>query len=193
MMVLLAALLMNAGVANAQSDDTPLAITARPGSTLTIRGSTTIGARWHCTATDIQATAVMRNGARSIDAHEVMWVSVEVPVWTLRCQSGPMERAMRRAMRADRDTASVIAGHFATDPGRPDSTRAAHLAGALTVTGVRQDIVLSAETERLGDGTLRVHSIVPLTLSAFRITPPRVLFGMVRARDAISVEVNLLF
>ena len=193
MMLLFAGWLMTAGVAHAQSDDIPFAISARQGSTLTIRGSTTIGARWQCTATDIQAKAILRDGARSLDAHEVMWVSVEVPVWKLRCQSGPMERAMRKAMRAERDTASVIAGHFATDPGRPEATRAAHLVGALTVTGVRQDVSLAAETERPTDGTLRVRSTLPLTLSAFQIPPPRVLFGAVRARDAISVEVDLVF
>lgn len=173
--------------------DTALAINARGGSTLTIRGSTTIGARWHCTATDIKATAIMKDGALSIDAHEVMWVSVDVPVWKLRCQSGPMERAMRKAMRAERDSASSIAGHFATDPGRPEATRAAYLAGTLTVTGVTRNVTLRAEAERLPDGTLRVFSTVPLTLSGFRIAAPRVLFGAVRARDAISVEVNLLF
>jgi polyisoprenoid-binding protein YceI len=96
-------------------------------------------------------------------------------------------------MRADRDTAIMIAGHFATDPGRPEATRAAHLAGTLTVTGVTQNVALEAETERLPDGALRVSSHLPLTLSGFRITPPRVLFGAIRARDAISVEVNLVF
>ena len=193
LVIALIALAGGTGELRAQTADEPLAVHARPGSSLTIRGSTTIGARWHCTATDIKATAIMRDGALSLDAHEVMWVSVDVPVWKLRCQSGPMERAMRKAMRADRDTASRIAGHFATDPGRPEATRAASLVGTLTVAGVTQNVALQAETERLPDGMLRVHSTVPLTLSGFRITPPRVLFGAVRARDAISVEVNLLF
>jgi hypothetical protein len=198
MMITLAAIALEIALAvmagvRAQSGDEPLAVTARPGSSLTIRGSTTIGARWHCTATDIKATAIMKDGVLSIDAHEVMWVSVDVPVWKLRCQSGPMERAMRKAMRADKDTSSAIAGHFATDPGRPEATRAAHLIGTLTVTGITQNVELSAQTERSPDGMLRVRSVVPLTLSAFRITPPRVLFGAVRARDAITVEVNLVF
>jgi hypothetical protein len=177
----------------AQNIETPLALHAKPGSTLTIRGSTTIGANWHCRATNVVATAIMNDSTVSADAHEVRWVSVIVPISALRCQSGPMERAMRKAMRAESDPTQRIEGQFATDPGRPPESRAAHLAGTLTVTGVTQNVVLSADVERRPEGMLRVRSSVPLTLSAFRITPPRVLFGAIRARDAISVEVDLVF
>ena len=135
----------------------------------------------------------MSDSAVSADAHQVRWVAVFVPVTALKCQSGPMDRAMRKAMRAEVDTTRLIEGHFTTDPGRPDSSRAKYLLGTLTVSGVTQQVAFASDVERLGDGTLRVRSTIPLTLRDFQVNPPRVLFGAVRARDAIAVEVDLVF
>ena len=169
-------------------------LTALPTSSLTIRGSTTIGASWHCTAKEITARVELAAaGVFSLDV--IRQVFVTVPVWKLKCQSGPMERAMRKAMRAERDTASAISGLFWTHgPGVPlESDSIPHLHGELTVTGVKREVRLDVRLERHTDDMLRVASVLPLRLSAFDITPPRVLFGAIRARDAIDVEVDLRF
>jgi len=172
-------------------------LTALPGSTLTIRGSTSIGARWHCRSDGMESrVAVAPRPAGSPNViPEVRGVTVFVPVSALRCQSGPMERAMRRALRADTDTAALhIVGRFEV----PDTIPApqfneAHLVGGLRVAGVERGVFLRAIVEPQEDGTLHVRSVIPLTLSQFRIDAPRVLFGAVRARDAIAVDVDLRF
>lgn len=174
-----------------------ITLTALPTSSLTIRGSTTIGARWHCTARDIVATAVLNAEPRAFSFHAIRTVFVTVPVWTLVCQSGAMERAMRKALKADRDSSSAIVGRFSAHPGHlalhADTGAAAHLDGALTVAGVARVVRLDVLLELNGDGTVRAGSALPLELSLFSITPPRVLFGAVRARDAITIHVDLLF
>jgi hypothetical protein len=186
-----------ASSAMGQEPPVTLVVTALPGSTLTIRGSTTVGARWHCRAASIDsrvAVAPRPVGAAS-SVPEVRGVTVFVPVSALRCQSGPMERAMRHALRADRDTAAEsIIGRFEV-PDTIPAPRAneAHLVGGLRVAAVERGVFLHAFVARQEDGTLRVTSTIPLTLSQFQIVAPRVLFGAVRARDAISVEVDLLF
>jgi hypothetical protein len=171
---------------------------ALPGSSLTIRGSTTIGARWHCTSAGMQSRVAVapRPPSQGVAAiPEVRGVTVFVPVSALRCQSGPMERAMRHALRADRDTAAQsIVGRFEV----PDTVPAprlnqAQLVGGLRVAAVEQGVFLRAVVEPQEDGTLRVQSRIPLTLSQFRIEAPRVLFGAIRARDEITVEVDLRF
>ena len=98
---------------------------------------------------------------------------------------------MRKAMRADHDPTSAIIGSFAAQSmTTPDS---AHLDGSVIVAGVQRAVWVSAVVQPDVDGTFRVRSTVPLLLSQFQITPPRVLFGAVRARDAIVVEVDLRF
>ena len=169
---------------------------ALAGSTLTIRGSTTVGARWHCRSSGVQSRVAIAGGSSNGSTiPEVRGVTVYVPVSALRCQSGPMERAMRHALRADRDTAAQhIIGRFEV----PDTIpvvhpNEAHLVGGLRVAAVERGVFLHASVTPEPDGTLRVRSRIPLTLSQFRIEAPRVFFGAVRARDAISVEVDLRF
>lgn len=172
-------------------------ITALPGSSLTIRGSTTVGARWHCRSTGIESRVAIAPREASVPGGlpQVRGVVVLVPVSALRCQSGPMDRAMRHALRADRDTAArTVIGRFEV----PDSIPApraneALLVGGLRVAAVERGVFLRALVAPRGNGTIRVTSQIPLTLSGFNIVAPRVLFGAVRARDAISVEVDLLF
>ena len=170
---------------------------ALAGSTLTIRGSTTVGARWHCRSNGMQSRVAIAGGSSNGSTiPEVRGVTVYVPVSALRCQSGPMERAMRHALRADRDTAAQhIIGRFEVPDTIPvvHAANEAHLVGGLRVAAVERGVFLHASVLPEPDGTLRVRSQIPLTLSQFRIEAPRVLFGAVRARDAISVEVDLRF
>jgi hypothetical protein len=179
-------------------DSSPKVLGALPGSSLTIRGSTTIGARWHCASSDVESHVAVAERVGSDETSalpDVRGVTVHLPVSALRCQSAAMERAMRRALKADRDTAALaITGQFEI----PDDLPPAHanerdLVGALRVAGMERNVFLRARIEYLGDGSMRVQSTVPLTLSSFGITPPRVLFGAVRARDAITVEVDLRY
>jgi hypothetical protein len=61
------------------------------------------------------------------------------------------------------------------------------------VAGRERRVALCAGVEPRADGTFLVRSTLPLTMSHFGITPPRVIFGAVRSRDAFEVEVELAF
>lgn len=181
----------------AQSAATPALVVATQGSSLTIRGSTTIGAKWHCSSAEVESRVAIapRAGNDSSAVPDVRGVTIQLPVAALRCQSGAMEKAMRKALKADRDSlARDIVGRFEIyDELPPPSTREALLTGALRVAGVERNVLLRSAVEPQPDGTLRVRSVVTLALSTFGITPPRVLWGAVRARDAITVEVDLRY
>jgi hypothetical protein len=192
--------LLSASRSAAQTPLETVVLNATAGSSLTIRGSTTIGAGWHCVANEIASTVTLgidRGGETDAPRPSVRAVTIQLPVSALRCQSGAMERAMRQALRADRDSASsVITGGFAAhSPSfvHPTDERSAHLDGTLRVAGVNAKLILVASISPQADGSLRVRSSVPLTLSVFAITPPRMLFGAVRARDAITIDVDLRY
>jgi hypothetical protein len=126
---------------------------------------------------------------------DVRGVTVQVPVAALRCQSGPMERAMRRALKSDVDpAAATIAGRFEIyDDRRPASPGEPVLAGGLRVAGVERNVLIRTLVTTGQDSALHVRASLPLLLSDFAIVAPRVLFGAVRARDAITVEIALGF
>ena len=102
---------------------------------------------------------------------------------------------MRHALRADTDTAAQsIVGRFEiVDEFATPHENQRDLVGALRVAGRERNVFLRAVVSFDADGCMRVKSVVPLALSDFGITPPRVLWGAVRARDAITVEVELVY
>jgi hypothetical protein len=187
------------GHANAQvvASSSVDVISAVAGSRLMIRGATTIGARWHCATTDIESrlALVPRAAGPSSTLPDVRGVTIEVPVSALRCQSGAMERSMRRALKADRDTAAQqILGRFEIADDVPPPVESERiLVGTLRVAGIERNLFLRATVALQPDGALIVRSEVPLQLSHFAIEAPRVLFGAIRARDAITVEVDLRY
>lgn len=176
---------------------TPDVLQALAGSTLTIRGSTTVGKSWSCRAPNVLSRVAVAHADHSWtrpEIPEVRGVMIQVPVAALECQNALMDRAMRRALRAEGDTAAqFISGVFEIyDEIRPTDPREAHLAGALRVAGNQHNVFLRARIDPRADA-LHVRSVVALRLSNFGIDPPRVLFGAVRARDAITVEVDLRY
>jgi hypothetical protein len=183
-------------VARAQAP-TVREIRSLPGSSLTIRGSTTIGASWHCASTDIVALVLVADRAdeRSMARADVRGVTIRVPVAGLRCRNGAMERAMNHALKADSDSgARVISGRFEVrDEPAPQGASDLDLVGTLRVAGSERSVSLHSLVTALADSSMSVHSEVPLSLADFGIEPPRVLFGAVRARDAITIEVDLRY
>ena len=121
--------------------------------------------------------------------------ALHVPVASLKCQSGLMERQMRRTIRADVDSAAqYISGRFdIQDDASAPAPNQRFLYGAIKVAGTERNVFLNVLIERLPDGTLHAKSRVPLALTDFGMVPPRVLFGIVRARDAVIVDVDLKY
>ncbi len=180
----------------ARAQATPIhEVHSLPGSSLTIRGSTSIGASWHCTSTDVTAVVdVAERSGHNAAVPDVRGVSILVPVAGLHCQNGAMDRAMTHALKVDRDTsARVISGRFTV--GETVAARAdqVNLVGALRVAGAERTVSLNSLVTRLADGSMSVHSELPLSLAAFGIAPPKLLFGTVRARDAITIDVDLRY
>ena len=174
----------------------PVVLEALPGSTLTIRGSTSVGAPWHCVASDVTArVAVVPQSADSAALPDVRGIALHVPVSSLKCQSGLMERQMRKTIRADVDTAAQhISGRFdIQDETKPPKENQRFLYGPIMVAGTERNIFFNVTVDRVDDGTLHARSRVPLALTDFGMVPPRVLFGIVRARDAVIVEVDLRY
>ena len=175
----------------------PVVLDALPGSTLTIRGSTSVGAPWHCVAYSVSArVAVMPDTSGAISAlPDVRGIALHVPVSSMKCQSGLMEKQMRKTIRADVDTAAQhISGRFdIQDDTKPPKENQRFLYGPIKVAGTERNIFFNVTVDRLEDGTLHAKSKVPLALTEFGMVPPRVLFGIVRARDAVVVEVDLRY
>ena len=120
---------------------------------------------------------------------------LSIPVATLRCGNRQMERDMYRALRAEafpaiefRFTELLGGVNHDIDAG----TYHAKIAGVLSLAGVTRTISVDVEAKRIARDRFRLHARLPLRMTDFRITPPTALFGMVKARDGLVVQFDLV-
>ena len=117
-----------------------------------------------------------------------------VPVHTLRCGNRQMERDMYQALRSDQHPTiefrfSALVGGVNHDiDGR---SYHATIAGVLSLAGAKRNVTIDVEAERIAPNRFRLRARLPLRMTDFRITPPTALFGMVKAKDDLTVQFDL--
>ena len=120
---------------------------------------------------------------------------LRVPVDSLRCGNRQMERDMYKALRADTNPAiefqfSSLVGGVEHDI---DARRyRAVIAGVLTLAGARRTVQVPVEAERISRDRFRLEARLPLRMTDFSITPPTALFGMVKAKNELVVNFELV-
>jgi polyisoprenoid-binding protein YceI len=183
-----------APVANAQSGGV-FRLAARPDSRLWLEGTSNIRS-WSCRATsldayiDVSAHAALADPA-AIAAY-VQRVTIKVPVGSLKCGNGRMDRNMYRALKAGDDPqASFISGSFSALPVHDRHASFLRTAGTLTVAGENRTLDVEVRTHHLSDGTLVAEGIVPVNMSDFGIAPPTALFGAIRTGNRVMVRFEL--
>ena len=118
-----------------------------------------------------------------------------IPVATLRCGNRQMERDMYRALRSQAHPAiefrfTELVGGVSHDIDR--GTYRATIAGELTLAGAKRTIRVPVEATRLAPHRFRLRARLPLRMTDFRITPPTALFGIVKAKDDLVVNFDLV-
>lgn len=121
--------------------------------------------------------------------------SLTVPVMTLRCGNRQMERDMYRALRSQAHPAiefrfTELVGGVNHDIDR--GTYSATIAGELKLAGATRTIRVPVEATRLSTKRFRLRAHLPLRMTDFRITPPTALFGMVKAKNDLVVQFDLM-
>ena len=117
-----------------------------------------------------------------------------VPVTTLRCGNGKMERDMYRALRAS-DFPTIefkfqkLVGGVTHDI--DGGSYHAKIAGVLSLAGATRNIVIDVEAKRVARDRFRLQAKLPLRMTDFRITPPTALFGAIKASDNLTVLFDL--
>jgi hypothetical protein len=120
---------------------------------------------------------------------------LRVPVTTLRCGNRQMERDMYRALRTESHPViefrfEELVGGVNHDIDRASYT--ARIAGVLTLAGATRNVTLEIEAQRVGRNRFRFRARLPLRMTDFRITPPTALFGLVKAKDDLVVQFDLI-
>lgn len=137
---------------------------------LVLEGSSNV-AGWRCSSTTLNL------GEREL----------HIPVKTIRCGNRQMERDLYRALRAEHHPS--IDFHF-TDMNR--GTDHATIRGELSLAGATRPIEIDALVQQIAHDRVALHARLPLRMTDFCITPPTALFGIVKAKDDLVVQLDLV-
>ena len=190
-----------------------LVLVASAGSHLTLEGSSNV-TDWRCNGRTLDArmeiAAPLTRVNEIIDSIEDGDVArldpraasfpqpdfeLRVPVASLRCGNAHMERDMVRALRGETHPAihfrfTGLAGGIEHDIDA--NLYRATITGELTLAGAKKNVQVPVVAERVSRDRFRLRARLPLRMTDFRITPPTALFGMVKAKDDLVVQFDLI-
>lgn len=170
-------------------------LVAGTASRLVLLGSSNI-TDWRCSGATLdgrmEVAAPLSQVHQLIDSVEGF--RLRVPVRSLRCGNRQMERDMYRALRSTENP--VIDFQFRELVGGVEQVGGgsyrATISGVLTLAGATRSVIVPVEAVRIAQDRFRLHARLPLRMTDFRITPPTALFGMVKAKDDLEVQFDLV-
>jgi polyisoprenoid-binding protein YceI len=167
-------------------------LTLQPASRLWVEGNSTIKS-FSCTATDVDAVVeATPNAVAQVAAGEkgIRTVKITVPAEKMECGNGTMNEHMRKALKiAENPTIEFkLSGYDVT---RGADGTSGTLKGTLSLGGVQKSIAIPAEG-KTESGALHVTGAYELKMSDYDLTPPSLMFGRIKVRDAVNVKFDLL-
>ena len=181
--------------AGAGAQVTPLAVA--PESKVIILGKSNVNS-WSCatsafvTSVDVGVGPRRDTSKRVVKPDVGLWVTV--PVRSLECGRNRMNQDLYRTLKADSfpEIRFVLASYRALQTlVVPDSFWVTAV-GDLTVAGKTKTVEVKLGGERESNGDVRAEGGVKLLMTDFGISPPTALFGFIRTKNAIEVNVKVL-
>lgn len=188
--ILLAALLL----APVAATSPRAGFTVLPQSKLWVDGTSSVRS-FSCKATDFNVdldagpgfTAAVLAGQKAVKT-----VTVTVPAAKLDCGNGTMNDHMRESIKAqEAPTIQFKLTGYDIAP-KDGGTATGTLKGALTLGGATHDIEIPVTASNKGDGTLDVTGTYPLSLKAFGLKAPSLMFGRIKVGDVVKVNFDML-
>jgi len=169
-----------------------------PSSTLEIHGTSSVNS-FECNAEVIRE---VHNQSDPIQGtgFTVPGVSIVIPVHELDCDNRRMNKDLRDALKAEEhpeirfDVVRIILvpGNEANADMESDIDPSVTVEGRLSLAGVTREVRVEVESDL--DEALRLHGrgSLDLKMTDFDVEPPTALFGLVKARDEITIHFHLV-
>ncbi len=185
----LALLAVAGSFAQAQST---VRLAVRPDSKLWLEGGSNLHS-WECQSSAIDAVVDVDPSFKTATdfPKALQKVQVKLPVTSLKCGHGGMEKNMYKALKADKAPAiSYILGSFEAQPGAAKDFTVKTV-GKLEVAGEERTVTMDVTAERLADGTVEAKGTVPILMTDFGIQPPTAMFGALKTDNKVIVKFEL--
>jgi polyisoprenoid-binding protein YceI len=122
-------------------------------------------------------------------------VVVRVPVQAFDCGNSRMTEDLQEALKMEKHPKIKFELVHATVGTPLDTTgtwRTVNVLGALTIAGTKRLINLEAAGHALDKHRFRVRGCKPIRMTYFNIEPPTKAFGLIKVKDRVEVQFDLL-
>jgi polyisoprenoid-binding protein YceI len=170
----------------------PEQLSLQPESKLWVEGGSSIKA-WSCKAGDVNAVVDgAPNAVAQVAAGEkgVRSVKVTIASEKMDCGNGTMNDHMKKALKVS-DVPTIEFKLASYDIARGTDGVTGTLNGTLTLGGVTKPVAIAA-SGKTEAGALRVDGTYELKMTDYGLTPPSLMFGRIKVRDAVTVKFDLL-
>ena len=171
-----------------QPPDPPDTYSFQADSRLWVEGTSTIH-DWTCEASTLDGSL----SVVTADAPQVSDVTVAVPVESLECKNGTMNRKAKKALGADdhpQITFELTTASVSTEVAEGDF--AVDATGTLTIAGTTKTTELTAQGYRLENGQMRFKGSYPMQMTDFGVDPPSAMLGTLKTGDEVVVHFDVV-
>ncbi|NQV74277.1 YceI family protein [bacterium] len=169
-----------------------------PLSQLQIEGTSSVNS-FTCFASEIDGGGTFNRASKGADvAHKT--IAMTIPVGTLDCQNRRMNSDLSEALKSDQfplilfklTSVKTLGQKRATDIEQEGPIFLIEATGVLTLAGASRTIVFKLEGLTDSDQRMIGKGSLALKMTDFGVTPPTALFGLVKAKDDITIRFNLI-
>ena len=174
-----------------------LQVTPHQKSQFWIHGNAT-GRTFTCTVGNIEGSGRLPARKERIPkeaSDEQTIVIVRVPVRAVDCGNSMMTNDLKDALEMENHPEIRFELVHGTLGGRVDSSahwRRVDALGPLTVAGTKRLIRLDAAARALDENHFRLRGCLPIRMTYFNIDPPTKAFGLIRVKNRVEVQFDLL-
>lgn len=180
----LAAVLLIAAPAGAQRT-----VAFSPASKIVIEGKSNVHA-WTCATSTFDATATAPDLAATESGSKLTALTIAIPVSSLDCGHGDMNKNLRKAMHADQHP---TIGYRMTsyDATKKGDSYDAIVEGMVTINGVERPVRVHASVTPNASGGAEVVGSAPIRTTDFGVQPVKVMLGTLRTSPDVTITFRL--
>jgi polyisoprenoid-binding protein YceI len=146
-----------------------------------------------CKAPEVSAVIdAAPNAVASVAAGEkaVRTVRITVPADKMDCGNGTMNQHMKKALKVD-ENPTIVFRLASYEVSKTANGANGTLRGTLALGGVEKPVTIAAEGSTVA-GALHVTGSYEVKMSDYDLTPPSLMFGRIKVRDAVDVKFDLM-
>jgi polyisoprenoid-binding protein YceI len=164
-------------------------VTFSPASKIVVEGRSNVHA-WTCATSSFDAAVTAPDLPGTESGSKLTALSLSIPVASLDCGHGDMNKNLRKTMHADQHP--TITYRMTTyDATRKGDSYEVNMNGLVTINGVEKPVHVHASVTPIASGGAEVVGSAPIKTTDFGVQPVKVMLGTLRTSPDVTITFRL--